>query len=124
MARLNDDAQWIVLMGFLISLSFFVLAIILNQSVVVGQTTAEGVLEFPKNDIRDFRQAAMQVTNTSLGNDQEIKEDFRNISLNRKNAVVDYNVTTAPYSMSYLHVYEIFLHYSNGVSTYNETTYV
>ncbi len=55
MARLNDDAQWIVLMGFLVSFGFFFLAMVLNQSTVVGQTTAESVIEFPKNDIRDMR---------------------------------------------------------------------
>ena len=55
MARLNDDAQWIILMGFLVSFSLFFLAIVINQSTVVGQTTAESVIEFPKNDIRDVR---------------------------------------------------------------------
>ena len=55
MARLNDDAQWIILMGFLVSFSFFFLAMVINQSTVVGQTTAESVIEFPKNDIRDVR---------------------------------------------------------------------
>ena len=55
MARLNDDAQWIVLMGFLVSFGFFFLALVINQSTVVGQTTAESVIEFPKNDIRDMR---------------------------------------------------------------------
>ena len=52
MARLNEDAQWIVLMGFIVSFSLFFLAIVLNQSIVVGQTTAESVLDFPKNDIQ------------------------------------------------------------------------
>ena len=55
MAGLNDDAQWIVLMGFVVSFSLFFLAMILNQSTLVGQTTAESVLDFPKNDIRDVR---------------------------------------------------------------------
>ena len=55
MERLNDDGQWIVLMGFVISIAIFFLAILLNQSVLVGQTTAESVLEFPKSDIQDLR---------------------------------------------------------------------
>jgi len=124
MARLNDDAQWIVLMGFMISLSFFFLAIILNQSVVVGQTTAEGVLEFPKSDIRDFRGAVLQITNASLGTDPNLMEDFQNLSLNRKNAVIEYTVLPAPEAIRYMYANETILHYSNGVSTYNETTYV
>ena len=48
MAGLKDDAQWIVLMGFVVSFSLFFIAIVLNQSTVIGQTTAEAVLEFPK----------------------------------------------------------------------------
>ena len=60
MAGLSDDAQWIVMMGFVISFSFFFLAMILNQSTVVGQTTAESVLDFPKNDIRDVRSVIIQ----------------------------------------------------------------
>ena len=60
MAGLNDDAQWIVLMGFIVSFSLFFLAIILNQSVVVGQTTAEAVSEFPKQDIRGVRDVIIQ----------------------------------------------------------------
>ena len=55
MERLNDEGQWIVLMGFVISIAIFFLAILLNQSVLVGQTTAESVLEFPKSDIQDLR---------------------------------------------------------------------
>ena len=60
MARLNDDAQWIILMGFIVSFSFFFLALVINQSTVVGQTTAESVIEFPKNDIRDVRSVIIQ----------------------------------------------------------------
>ncbi len=63
MARLNDDAQWIILMGFLVSFSFFFLAFVINQSTVVGQTTAESVIEFPKNDIRDVRHVIGESVN-------------------------------------------------------------
>ena len=88
MARLNDDAQWIILMGFLVSFSFFFLALVINQSTVVGQTTAESVIEFPKNDIRDIRDVI--VRNTTVSNQTVIKNDITVISLSRKNAVVDY----------------------------------
>ena len=85
MARLNDDAQWIVLMGFVISFSLFFLAMVINQSTVVGQTTAESVIEFPKNDIRDIRD--MIVSEIDV-NSTVIKEDITKISLSRKGAVV------------------------------------
>jgi len=124
MARINDDAQWIVLMGFLVSLGFFFLAIILNQSVVVGQTTAEGVLEFPKSDIRDYREAVLQLSYANLGNNSltadPLQKDLKTLSMNRKNAVL--NFTVNPSQVASFN-YQIELHYADGVSVYNESTY-
>lgn len=112
MARLNDDAQWIVLMGFIVSFSFFFLAMILNQSTVVGQTTAEGVLEFPKNDIQDIRDVIIK--SSAPGVDFEaVKADVKAIALSRKGAVIEWTVDD-------LHTY-IDIHYNNGVTSYDET---
>ena len=113
MARLNDDAQWIVLMGFLISFSFFFLALVINQSTVVGQTTAESVIEFPKNDIRDVRYVIGESVNLS-DNFDVMKSDIRVISLNRKSSVVGYSNFTAD-NTTYIQI-----HYNNGVTEYNE----
>ena len=115
MARLNDDAQWIVLMGFLVSFSFFFLALVINQSTVVGQTTAESVIEFPKNDIRDMRSVIIQSASFSS---TDIQEDIEAISLNRKNAVVNWiNTTTTSCVADYSCMR---IHYKNGVTEYNE----
>jgi hypothetical protein len=112
MARLNDDAQWIILMGFLISFSFFFLALVINQSTVVGQTTAESVIEFPKNDIRDVRQSIGQAVNST--NFNVVKTDIQVLSMDRKGSVVEYsNYTTA-------NTTNILIHYNNGVTEYNE----
>ena len=112
MARLNDDAQWIILMGFLVSFSFFFLALIINQSTIVGQTTAESVIEFPKNDIRDVRQVIGQsVIDPNL---PMIRDDITNLSINRKGSVVNYtNLTNG--GATYIRI-----HYNNGVTEYNE----
>jgi hypothetical protein len=107
MAGLNDDAQWIILMGFLVSFSFFFLAIVINQSTVVGQTTAESVIEFPKNDIRDVRD--LIIRNTTLSNQTIINDDITVISLNRKGAVVKYGYANS-----------LRIHYNNGVTAYDE----
>ena len=113
MARLNDDAQWIILMGFLVSFSFFFLALVINQSTVVGQTTAESVIEFPKNDIRDVRQVIGQSVNT---NDLVIvKEDIKVLSMNRKGSVVNYYEFHHTDNATYIQI-----HYNNGVTEYNE----
>lgn len=112
MARLNEDAQWIVLMGFIVSFSIFFLALVLNQSTVVGQTTAEGVIEFPKNDIRDISDAI--TSDITSPNEAVVREDFRRIALNRKNAVVHYSMIPADdYTI-------VKIHYNNGVTMYEE----
>ncbi len=109
MARLNDDAQWIVLMGFLVSFSFFFLALVINQSTVVGQTTAESVIEFPKNDIRDVRYVIGESVKSQ--NFNIVNRDITVLSMNRKSSIVWYNNTTTT----------IDIHYNNGVTAYNET---
>ena len=110
MARLNDDAQWIILMGFLVSFSFFFLAFVINQSTVVGQTTAESVVEFSKNDIRDVRD--LIIRNTTVSDSAVINSDITVITLARKNAVVNYLYDTSTDSIR--------IHYNNGVTDFNE----
>jgi hypothetical protein len=116
MAGLNDDAQWIVMMGFVVSFSFFFLAMILNQSTVVGQTTAESVLDFPKNDIRDVRSVIIQAA--EIGDPVDVHNDIREIAQSRKGAVISYLVT--PPTSSDPKTY-ISIHYNNGVTAYNES---
>ncbi|WAC05208.1 MAG: hypothetical protein OS112_00865 [Methanoregula sp.] len=121
MARLNDDAQWIVLMGFMVSFSLFFLGIVINQSTVVGQTTAEGVLEFPKNDIMNVRSVVLQSSGISVPADLDnVRKDISSIAMARKNAVVSFRVTDAPPGLTYTKIIDI--HYNNGVTAYNETT--
>lgn len=114
MARLNDDAQWIVLMGFLVSFSFFFLALVINQSTVVGQTTAESVIEFPKNDIRDTRET--MIRSADLANINIVRDDIKIISKNRKNAVVTYS---DPIMGTDMHDH-MYIHYNNGVTEFYE----
>jgi hypothetical protein len=124
MARLNDDAQWIVLMGFIVSFSFFFLAMVVNQSTVVGQSTAESVIEFPKNDIRDIRGAMIE--SGFYPSDSRIRDDFETIALNRRNAVVWYTYNTVgPFPFAHCVTGEAYnctdIHYNNGVTTYDES---
>jgi len=115
MARLNDDAQWIILMGFLISFSFFFLALVINQSTVVGQTTAESVIEFPKNDIRDVRDVIGNVVmRVPYPQNVTVYKDITVLSMNRKGSVVEYSNFTAA-NATYIQI-----HYNNGVTEYNE----
>ena len=125
MARLNDDAQWIILMGFIVSFSLFFLALVLNQSTLVGQTTAESVSEFPKEDIRGVRNVVLQsmfMDDVPLGaplingNQSNVWNDIRMLSLTRQNAAVDFSKELEPNGV----FTDIRIHYNNGVSEYHE----
>ena len=64
---------------------------VLNQSTVVGQTTAESVLDFPKNDIRDLRTVIIQSVYQENVDDSVINNDIVSIALARKGAIVNYS---------------------------------
>jgi hypothetical protein len=111
--RLNEDGQWIVLMGFVISIAIFFLAILLNQSVLVGQTTAESVLEFPKSDIQDLRSEVWVIYSRHEGD--TCIEDINHIAMARKTAVIrivpDVDTHNPPGWI---------IHYNNGITDYTE----
>ena len=119
MARLKDDAQWIVLMGFIVSFSLFFLAIVLNQSTVIGQTTAESVSEFPKNEIRGAREVIIKnaYMNDAGGfaNQTNVRNDIKVLALSRQNTVLEFsNTTTNAFTNGQIH-------FNNGVTEYQET---
>jgi hypothetical protein len=126
MERLDDEGQWIVMMGFIIAVGFFFLALVINQATLVGQTTAEGVLEFPKSDIRDVTSEVLGLLdNTTLNSDstkwKSLTGDIAALELARKNAVVSIGnpETNGDCNMTRIH-------FNNGVTIYdeNKTGYV
>ncbi len=123
MARLNEEGQWIVLMGLLVAVALFFLALIVNQSALVGQTTAEGVLEFPKNDIRDLREAVFDCVGEFGDDGNDVQQDIIKIALERKNAVVSFKADKIRGDDGDGPQYRVAIHYNNGVTVYDETTY-
>jgi predicted RecA/RadA family phage recombinase len=123
---MNEDGQWIVLMGLLVAVGLFFLALIINQSALVGQTTAEGVLEFPKNDIRDLRSEIFDYydhyESLSALERQNNVDDIIAISLERKNAVVSFSAGEQQDFSGRL-LRPVTIHYNNGVTEYDETVY-
>ncbi|MDD1704465.1 MAG: hypothetical protein LUP97_04455 [Methanoregula sp.] len=115
MAGLNEDAQWIVLMGFVVSFSLFFLAIVINQSTVVGQATAEAVSEFPKEDIRGVREVIIQSVYLDEPDRTLVQNEIRALSLARQNSVVDLSSVEIGQHQS------VDIHYNNGVTAYSET---
>lgn len=119
MAGLNDEGQWIIMLALIISVSIFFLALIVNESVLVGQTTAESVLDFSKSDIQDFRHEVMRESGLSQLTD-ETKNDIVNLSIKKKSNIV---VIAAPTNRAPSQGDTISLHFNNGVTSYNETVY-
>jgi hypothetical protein len=127
MERLSDDAQWIIMIAFLVSIAMFFLALVINQSTLVGQTTAEGVLEFPKNDIQDLRSeifaiSAMLPPTDPTGSTllDAMTEDIAALSLARKNSVVEFTMVEKR-EVSGVMRRPITIYYNNGVTTFDET---
>lgn len=117
MARLNDEGQWIILMGFVVSTIIFILALIASQSALVGQTTSESVLEFSKTDIQDLRAEVMYLKEKELLDEIDPINDLRNLSMGRKTAAVDVNSWTDEVSGTDF----IFIHFNDGTTSYSET---
>ena len=105
----REDGQWIILMGLVISVSIFILAIIVNQSMLVGQTTSESVLDFPKSDIQDIRSEVFRYRDMEA-DPGPILEDIEQLTLYRKAALVDITNTSEVLT----------IHYNNGVTLYHE----
>jgi aromatic ring-cleaving dioxygenase len=51
----DDSGQFLLLSGVIISLGLVILLIFVNQSSMGGYSSADSILSFPKNDIRDIR---------------------------------------------------------------------
>jgi hypothetical protein len=112
MERLNENGQWIIMMGFIVSITIFLLAILVAQSALVGKTTADSVLEFPKMDIQDLRSELMSLDwNVREGQEHNLTI----LSLSKKSAVVQYSVTKES------DFWILGIHYNNGQTAYNET---
>ena len=112
---MNDTAQWIVMLGFIISIILVFLALIVNQSALVGKTTSESVLEFPKSEIQDLRAEIMEYYRTNDLDNPHLLGDLQNISFERKGAAISY--TYDPVEGV------IFIHYNDGLTEYNELTW-
>ena len=82
--------------------------------MVVGQTTAESVLDFPKNDIQNLRAEIINSVYYEQVDDSIINNDIVSIALARKGAIVSDSNYTGNYTY-------INIHYNNGVTVYNET---
>ncbi|MBQ4415906.1 MAG: hypothetical protein II861_07450 [Methanomicrobium sp.] len=119
----DDSAEWILLMGFVVSFAIIFLAILLNLSVAAGQTPSESVTEFPKSQIRDIRA---ELTDASVKSESESEfeaklDAVRKLALARDSAVVEANLTYGRYADAEYVYTELTVHYNNGVTEYDGT---
>lgn len=111
MACMNDDAQWIIMLGFIISIILVFLALVVNQSALVGKTTSESVLEFPKSEIQDVRAEILEQAASEDGIDVNLTADITYIALERKGVIINYSEIAGG---------DIEIHYNDGMTEYNE----
>jgi hypothetical protein len=128
MEKLNESGQWIILMGILVSIGIFFLALIINQSTLVGQTTAEGVLEFPKSEIQDTRSEIFRWSehlatlsgSEMVNNKNSALKDLATLARYRRNAEVWFKIDDKV-DVGGNQYYPITVHYNNGVTAYDES---
>jgi hypothetical protein len=122
MERMNEDGQWIVLMGFMVCAGIFFLAVIISQAPLVGQTTSEGVLEFPKTEIQDLHGEIAEMSRIYLdaGDRVALEADIKALAMARQNAVVDYTIVyrKGEYDLDYDYS-EAQIHYHNGITEFD-----
>ena len=119
----DDNAEWILLMGFVVSLGIIFLAILLNLSAAAEQTPSESVTEFPKSQIRDIQtELSDAAIKSESESDFEAKLDaVRKLALARDSAVVEANLTYGRYADADYDYAELTVHYNNGVTEYDGT---
>lgn len=116
MARLNEEGQWIVMMGFIVSITILILAIVVSESSLVGKTTSESVLEFSKSDIQDLRSEVLTLNERGVLINSNSTEDIKNLSLQRKSTIVDINAWRDTLARTDY----VYIHFNNGITNYNE----
>jgi hypothetical protein len=117
---IDSSGQWIVIMGFLVSVGIVFLAVILNQFVLVGQTTAEGVLEFSKNDIRDIRDEIISLAHDDELDNSVFRDDMEALALSDKGALISYHKGSEELAGAYTRIL-VGINFNNGVTEYDET---
>jgi len=112
MEKLNDNAQWLILLALIISFGIFFLAYLVNQSMLVGQSTAESVLEFPKNDIQNIRSIVRELEfSVDPGDVPACIDSLTHLGIERKNALIVIDQPNPP---------KWHIHYNNGITSYDE----
>ena len=141
--KTDTSGQWLLLGSMLVAVGLAVLIVFVNQSMLAGHSSSESIMDFPKNDIRELHSETVgeayllgteaNAQGTSLADRQarfqtsfaRYVSDLRHIySINGAIANVIYdeglNYSSLPGGQSLDNV-TLFIYYSDGETTYNET---
>ncbi len=142
--KTDESGQWLLLGAVIVAVGLAVLIVFINQSVLAGHSSSASIMDFPKNDIREYRSEVVNEgyllgvkansEGTSLSDRQTRFEtmfnsfvaDTRSIYATKGSDVsVSYiegiNNSTLPGGLSIDNV-QLFLNYTNGDTQYKETT--
>jgi hypothetical protein len=150
----DDSGQFILLMSIIVAIGLVIILVFLNQSLMAGYSSSQSIMNFPKNDIRDFRSVtvgeASQIgieTNSYINSSHDTDPNAFNNTFSTKFSQfinqteeifqqqgtvvgVDYNNTVTPVTLSNNQtVYmgdntTINLYYNNGETSYDDNTTV
>lgn len=144
--KTGDSGQWLLLGAMIVAVGMAVLIVFVNQSVLAGHSSSESIMDFPKDDIRDYRSAVVSETfllgteaNARIGT-LDGRESWFNASFDRfvseardiyssdgTDVHVEYqcgrNESALPGGQTMDNV-TLLLFYNNGDTQYNETTTV
>jgi hypothetical protein len=123
MEMMNDEGQWIVLIGFIVAISLFFLAIVVSESTLVGQTTSEAVLDFSKANIQDL---AMKTRDLAVYDNPAITSqsganvtiDIQKLYSERKGVIAIIDIKDKdPFTRKGNR--NVTLHYNDGITSYD-----
>ncbi|WP_174589797.1 hypothetical protein [Methanocella conradii] len=133
----DDSGQFLLLTGVIISIGMVILLIFLNQSSIAGHSSADSIMSFPKNDIRDIRNETIgeayligERENKNTLHNTSMKMNMFNASFNQYASNVtrlfeekgcSVNLTAVPaLDNSTISNATIYIYYNNGETRYFE----
>jgi hypothetical protein len=71
----NDRAQWLLLSAIVVSIGVVALLLLLNTAMLSGHSSLGSSVDFPKNEIRDLKNLAVEQANI-IGNETRNTHDL------------------------------------------------
>lgn len=89
----DDSGQFILLMSVIVAIGLVIILIFFNQSMMAGHSSAQSIMDFPKDDIRDFKTKttteAISLGNSANAGILSSKDDNTNAFYSRFNNSLD-----------------------------------